>query len=75
MVIEVSYQNSNDSKDIHSHFKQTKYFDVDQMPDRNTVAQKLKNMGLDFDETTISIEPYDEDAQVMRKDNIAVLKF
>ena len=75
MVIEISYQESNDAKNMHSHFKQTKYFEVDQIPDREKVVQRLRAAKVDFDESTLSIRPHDEDAHTMRKGNIPVAKF
>lgn len=67
MVIEVSYQEVDDAKDTHSHFKQTKYFEADAMPSREAVARRLGTAGVDFDESTLSIQPYDEDAETMRR--------
>jgi hypothetical protein len=75
MVIEVSYQEVDDAKDVHSRFKQTKYFEADDVPSREAVAQRLKAAGVDFDENTLSVQPYDEDAEAMRKGNISVTKF
>ncbi len=75
MVVEVSYQEVDDAKDVHSHFKQTKYFEADDMPSREAVARRLRLTGVDFDESTLSIQPYDEDAETMRKGNIPVTKF
>ena len=75
MVIEVSYQEADDAKDAHSHFKQTKYFEADDMPSREAVTRRLRATGVNFDESTLSIQPYDEDAKTMREGNIPVTKF
>jgi len=75
MVIEVNYQEVDDGKDVYSHFKQTKYFEADDIPSREAVARRLRAARVDFDESTLSIQPYDEAAEIMRKDNIWVTKF
>jgi hypothetical protein len=75
MVIEVRYQRAEDAKDPRTHFTETKYFEIDQMPDHKMVAQKLKRMGVDFDEGSILIEACKDNAETMRKGNILVVKF
>ncbi len=75
MVVEVGYQKSDDAKDAHSHFRQTRYFEAGDMPSREAVVRRLRAAGVDFDESTLSIQPYDDDAETMRKANIPVTKF
>ena len=75
MVIEVSYQKVDDAKDAYSHVEQTKYYEADDMPSREAVARRLRAAGVNFDDSTLSIQPYDEDAETMRKGSIPVTKF
>ena len=76
MVIEVSYQSKKDARDLHSQFMSTRYFDCDQIPNRDAVVRKLRTMGVDFDGNTISINPReDDDADTMRDGGIPVLPF
>jgi len=75
MVVEVSYQEVGDAKDRHSYFTQTKYFEADDMPSRDAVVRRLREAGVNFDESTLSIQSYDEDVGTMRKGSIPVTKF
>lgn len=75
MVIEVTYQSRTDASDPHAHFKQTKHFEVNQVPTRDVVAQRLRNAKVDFDESTLFIRPCDDDAETMRKGGFTVLNF
>jgi hypothetical protein len=45
------------------------------MPSRDAVAERLRREGVDFEEGTMTINPYDEDAETMRRSNIFVIKF
>jgi hypothetical protein len=68
MVIEVSYKSAKDAKiRIHSSHPRN-ISESDQIPGHNTVLRKLKSMGVDFDENTISINPRpDGDADGVRQ--------
>jgi len=54
MVIEISYQSKQDAKDPHTKFTSSQYFECDQIPNRDAVVRKLRTMGVDLDENTIS---------------------
>ena len=73
MVIEVSYQGASESRDIYAHVKRTDYFETDDMPSRKAVARKLDNV--DFDESTLVVKLYKQDADTLRKANIEVGRF
>jgi hypothetical protein len=75
MVIEVSYQTAAEVRDTDSRFKHTKYLEAADMPSRDTVAERLRSEGVDFEEGTMTINPHDEDAETMRRSNILVIKF
>ena len=45
------------------------------MPSREAVAQRLLAARVDFDANAVSIHPYGQDAETMRKGNIPVTKF
>jgi hypothetical protein len=75
MVIEVSYQGASESRDIYAHVKGTDYFETDDMPSRKAVARKLTADNVDFDESTLVVKLYKQDADTLRKANIGVGRF
>jgi|RhiMethySRZTD1v2_1073278.scaffolds.fasta_scaffold163113_2 hypothetical protein len=62
MVIEVSYQAPADSKQGRS--RRSKYFEVSDVPPRQTVLRRLRVLAVDFDEDTLSIEARHEDVKI-----------
>ena len=72
MVIAISFQSQMNPKDPDSKSTQTKFFEVDTMPEKAIVVGKLKEMGCDFDEEVVSIKIHHQDAAVMRNGGIPV---
>lgn len=76
MVIEVGYQTKQDATNPHTQFTSTQYFECDEIPNRDAVVRRLRTMGVDFDENTISINPReDDDAETMRDSGIPIMPF
>ena len=73
MVIEVSYQTPADSKQGRS--RRSKYFEVNDVPPRQTVVRRLRMLAVDFDEDTISIEARNEDVNTMRNAGHLIFRF
>jgi hypothetical protein len=73
MVIEVSYQAPADSKQGRS--RRNKYFEVNDVPPRQTVVRRLRMLAVEFDEDTLSIEARHEDVNTMRKAGYLVFRF
>ena len=71
MVIEISYQTKPDAEDPHTQILSTRYFECDEIPNRDAVIRKLTTIGVDFDANTLSINPRDDkDADAMRDGGI-----
>ena len=73
MVIEVSYQAPADLQQGRS--RRSKYFEVNDVPPRQTVVRRLRMFAVDFDEDTISIEARNEDVNTMRKAGHLIFRF
>ena len=73
MVIEVSYQAPADLNQGRS--RRSKYFEVNDIPRRQTVARRLRMLAVDFDEDTLSIEARHEDVNTLRKAGYLVFRF
>ena len=61
MVIEVSYQAPADYEQGRS--RRSKYFEVNDVPLRQTVVRRLRMLAVEFDEDTLSIEARHEDVK------------
>jgi len=73
MVIEVSYQARAETKRGRS--RRSKYFEVDDIPPRQTVVRRLRMLAVNFDEQTLSIEACHEDLNTMRRAGYLVFRF
>jgi len=73
MVIEVSYQARAEAKRGRS--RRSKYFEVDDIPPRQTVVRRLRMLAVNFDEQTLSIEACHEDLNTMRRAGYLVFRF
>ena len=73
MVIEVSYQGTADSKQGRS--RRSKYFEVNDVPLRQTVVRKLRMLAVNFDEHTVSIKACHEDVNTLRRAGYWVFRF
>jgi hypothetical protein len=73
MVIEVSYQVTADSKQGRS--RRSKYFEVNDVPLRQTVVRRLRMLAVNFDEHTVSIEACHEDVNTLRRAGYLVFRF
>jgi hypothetical protein len=73
MVIEVSYQGTADSKQGRS--RRSKYFEVNDVPPRQTVVRRLRMLAVNFDEHTVSIEACHEDVNTLRRAGYLVFRF
>ena len=73
MVIEVSYQPPADLQQGRS--RRSKYFEVNDVPPRQTVVRRLRMLAVDFDEDTLSIEARNEDVNTIRKAGHLIFRF
>ena len=73
MVVEVSYQVPADSKQGRS--PRSKYFEVNDVPPRQTVVRRLRMLAVNFDEHTVSIEACHEDVNTLRRAGYLVFRF
>ena len=72
-MIEVSYQAPADYEQGRS--RRSKYFEVNDVPPRQTVVRRLRMLAVDFDEDTVSIEARHEDVNTMRKAGHLIFRF
>jgi hypothetical protein len=73
MVIEVSYQAPADYEQGRS--RRSKYFEVNDVPPRQTVVRRLRMLAVKFDEDTLSSEARHEDVNTMRRAGYLVFRF
>jgi hypothetical protein len=74
MVIEMSYQGRIGESDIYAHVKRTDYFE----PMICRVEKQWHELtadNVDFDESTLVVKLYKQDADTLRKANIGVGRF
>ena len=73
MVIEVSYHGTADSKQGRS--RRSKYFEVNDVPPRQTVVRRLRMLTVNFDKHTVSIDACHEDVNTLRRAGYLVFRF
>jgi hypothetical protein len=73
MVIKVLFSKKIDAmRDAELPLVLTKFFEVDSVPERPTIIQKLKEIGYECHPTSLSVKIHDQDAAMMRSSGILV---
>lgn len=73
MLVQVTYQSQLDAANNASEFTQTEFFEAEDLPEKPTVINKLKEMSVDFAEDSVIITAYiDADADTLRSNGFHV---
>ena len=72
MVIKVLFSKKLNTSHAELPLVLTKFFEVDAMPEKSRISQKLKDMGCECFPASLAVKIHDQDAAMMRSSGILV---